>query len=145
MANREQIRERMTRDGIKYILTQFVDIHGAAKVKLVPASTFDNVVDDGAGFAGGSLHGMGQGPNDHDMAARIDIDSYTPLPWDPETARFASDLFVDGEPHPYCPRQHMKKVLGELRDQGFVFNVGIEPEHFLVQRNADGKITYLRP
>ena len=36
MANREQIRERMTRDGIKYILTQFVDIHGAAKVKLVP-------------------------------------------------------------------------------------------------------------
>ena len=31
MANREQIREQMTRDGIKYILTQFVDIHGAAK------------------------------------------------------------------------------------------------------------------
>ena len=92
MANREQIREQMTRDGIKYILTQFVDIHGAAKVKLVPASTFDNVVDDGAGFAGGSLHGMGQGPNAHDMAARIDIDSYTPLPLGPRhrTLRFRS-------------------------------------------------------
>ena len=86
-----------------------------------------------------------KGPNAHDMAARIDLDSYTPLPWDPETARFASDLFVDGEPHPYCPRQHMKKVLGEFRDQGFVFNVGIEPEHFLVNRKKNGKIYDLRP
>ena len=145
MANREQIREQMTRDGINYILTQFVDIHGAAKVKLVPASSFDDVIDEGAGFAGGSLHGMGQGPNDHDMLARIDLDSYTRLPWDGETARFASDLFVDGEPHPYCPRQHMKKVLGELRDQGYVFNVGIEPEHFLVLKNDDGSIRIFDP
>ena len=61
-------------------------------------------------------------------------DTYTPLPWRPGVARFASDLFVDGEPHPYCPRQNLKRVLGELREEGYLFNVGIEPEHFLVTR-----------
>ena len=108
----------MEQDGVRFILTQFVDIHGAAKVKLVPVGHFDDVVDDGAGFAGGSLYGMGQGPHDHDMAARVDVATYTPLPWDSETARFASDLFVDGEVHPYCPRQNMKRVLSESEKAG---------------------------
>ena len=145
MVTRDAVRQQMERDGIRYLLTQFVDIHGAAKVKLVPVEHFDDVVDDGAGFAGGSLHGMGQGPHDHDMLARVDVETYTPLPWDPEVARFASDLFVDGEVHPYCPRQNMKRVLSEIRSQGYVFYVGIEPEHFLVTRNSDGSISVWDP
>ena len=145
MATREEVRKEMERDGIKFILTQFVDIHGAAKVKLVPVTSFDNVVDNGAGFAGGSLHGMGQGPHAHDLMARIDIDTYTPLPWDPTVARFASDLFVDGEVHPYCSRQNIKRVLGKTREEGYVFNVGVEPEHFLVLRNDDGSIRIFDP
>ena len=145
MALREEVRQRMEEDGIEYLLTQFVDIHGAAKAKLVPVSHFDDVIDEGAGFAGGALHGMGQGPHSHDMLARIDLDSYTPLPWEDGIARFASDLFVDGEPHPYCPRQNLKRVLGDMRTQGYVFNVGIEPEHFLVSRDGDGSIAIWDP
>ena len=144
-ATREEIRQRMREDGIEYILTQFIDIHGAAKVKLVPVSHFDDVIDVGAGFAGAAVWGMGQGPHSHDMLARIDLDTYTPLFWDPNVARFASDLFVDGEPHPYCPRQHLKAVLSEMRDQGYVFYVGIEPEHFLVRRSQDGSISVWDP
>jgi glutamine synthetase len=98
------------------------------------------VLDDGAGFAGAAVWGAGQGPHSHDMMARIDLDSYTPLPWMPNTARFASDLFVDGEPHAYCPRTNLKHVLASVREQGYVFNVGMEPEHFLVTRNDDGSI-----
>ena len=135
----------MQEDGVELILTQFVDIHGAAKVKMVPVAHFDDVADDGAGFAGGSLDGMGQGPNSHDMAAKIDLDTYTPLPWRKSTARFAADLFVDGEPHPYCPRQNLKRVLRELNQQGYVFNVGIEPEHFLVTKTTAGRNSGIRP
>ena len=145
MASREEVRQRMEEDGIEYLLTQFVDIHGAAKAKLVPVTHFDDVIDEGAGFAGGALNGMGQGPHSHDMLARIDLDTYTPLPWEDGVARFASDLFVDGEPHPYCPRQNLKRVLGDMRTQGYVFNVGIEPEHFLVSRNGDGSIAIWDP
>ena len=140
MSNREQIRELMKEDSIEFILAQFVDIHGAAKVKMVPATSLDGVLDDGAGFAGAAVWGAGQGPHSHDMMARIDLDSYTPLPWMPNTARFASDLFVDDEPHAYCPRTNLKRVLASVREQGYVFNVGMEPEHFLVTRNDDGSI-----
>src|SRR5829696_8627049 len=132
--------ERLQADGIAYLLVQFVDIHGAAKVKLVPAETLAAVTEVGAGFAGGAVWGSGQGPHSHDMMARIDPASYTPLPWQPNTARFASDLYVDDQPHPYCPRVNLKRVLEQARRKGYVFNVGMEPEHFLVTRRPDGTI-----
>ncbi len=145
MADREEIRQRMQDDGIEYLLAQFVDINGSAKVKMVPAAHLDDVIDEGAGFAGAALPGMGQGPHSHDMLARIDLDSYTPLPWTQGVARFASDLFVDDEPHMFCPRQNFKRVLSNLRDTGYVFNVGIEPEHFLVTKNDNGSISVWDP
>ena len=135
----------MQDDGIRFLLTQFVDLNGSPKVKMVPVEHFDDVLDDGAGFGGAALIGMGQGPHSHDMMARIDLDSYTPVPWEDGLARFASDLFVDGDPHPYCPRQHFKALLNDARAEGYVFNVGIEPEHFLVTRNEDGSIQVWDP
>ncbi len=107
MADREEIRQKLQDDGIEFLLAQFVDLHGAAKVKMVPASCLDAMIDEGAGFAGGAVWGAGQGPHSHDMLARIDLDTYTPLPWMPNTARFAADLFVDGQPYPFCSRTNL--------------------------------------
>ncbi|MDR3633911.1 MAG: type III glutamate--ammonia ligase [Isosphaeraceae bacterium] len=127
-------------DGIAYLLIQFVDLHGAAKVKLVPASSLRTAVESGAGFAGAAVWGMGQGPHSHDLMARADVETYTPLPYEPGVARFAADLYVDGVPHPYCPRGNLKRVLQRARQMGYAFNVGMEPEFFLVTRNPDGTI-----
>ena len=145
MATREEVRQRMQDDGVQYLLTQFVDINGAPKVKMVPASHLDDVIDEGAGFAGAALLGMGQGPHSHDMLARVDLDSYTPVPWKDGLARFASDLYVDDEPYMFCPRQNFKRVLSEVRDKGYEFYIGIEPEHFLVTRASDGSISVWDP
>lgn len=140
MADREHIRGQIDEDGIDFLLVQFVDLHGTSKVKMVPASSFDDAIDEGAGFAGAAVWGVGQGPHSHDMMARIDLNSYTPLPWLSNTARFAADLFVDGQSYPYCPRTNLQRVLSEVREKGYIFNVGMEPEHFLVTRNDDGSI-----
>lgn len=145
MTDREAIREQMKQDGVEFILAQFVDIHGAAKVKMVPASSLDDIIDVGAGFAGAAVWGVGQGPHSHDMMARVDLGSYTLLPWMPNTARFAADLFVDNASYAYCPRTNLKRVLQTERDKGYVFNVGMEPEHFLVTRNDDGSIAPWNP
>jgi glutamine synthetase len=134
------LKKQLQKDAIEYLLVQFVDIHGAAKVKMVPAQVLEDVTDTGAGFAGGAVWGMGQDASSHDMMARIDPASYTPLPWKPGLARFAADLYVDGQPHPHCARVNLKRVLGEARAAGYVFNVGVEPEHFLVTRTPDGRI-----
>jgi glutamine synthetase len=138
--NRSAIKNQLEVDSIEYLLVQFVDMHGAPKVKMVPAEALDDVVDVGAGFAGGSLWGMGQDASSHDMMARADPASYTPLPWRPGFARFAADLYVDGKLYPFCSRVNLKRVLGEVRAAGYAFNVGVEPEHFLVTRAEDGRI-----
>src|SRR5438552_6825438 len=111
------LESRFQDDGISYLMIQFVDIHGAAKVKLVPAKTLRSVAEVGAGFAGGAVWGMGQGPHSHDMFARADLATYTPLPYESGVARFAADLHVDDRPHPYCPRVNLKRVLDRARDQ----------------------------
>ena len=145
MTTREEVRQRMRDDGVEYLLAQFVDVNGSPKVKMVPASHLDDVIDEGAGFAGAAVMGMGQGPHSHDMLARVDLDSYTPVPWRDGLARFASDLYVDDEPYMFCSRQNFKRVLSDVRDQGYAFNVGIEPEHFLVTRADDGSISVWDP
>jgi len=138
--NRSVIKEQLESDGIEYLLVQFVDIHGSPKVKMVPADALDDVIDVGAGFAGGAVWGMGQDASSHDMMARIGLTSYAPLPWNPGLARFAADLYVDENPFPFCSRVHLKRVLDEVRAAGYRFNVGVEPEHFLVTRRDDGRI-----
>jgi len=145
MTDRTKIKESFTKDGIEFILAQFVDITGAAKVKMMPASSIDSAIDEGAGFAGAAVWGVGQGPHSHDMLARVDLDTYTPMPWQPNTARFAADLFVDDQPYPFCPRTNLKRILSDVKDAGYVFNVGMEPEHFLVTRNEDGSIQPWNP
>ena len=145
MATRDEVRKRMQDDKIEFLLVQFVDINGAPKVKMVPVSHFDDVIDAGAGFAGAAVMGMGQGPHSHDMLARIDLDTYTSVPWTSGVARFASDLYVDDERYMFCPRQNLKRVLSRVEQEGYVFQVGIEPEHFLVTRNGDGAISVWDP
>ena len=140
MASRAAVKKRLRAEGIEFILVQFVDVTGSAKVKMVPVSALDDAVDEGAGFAGAAVWGSGQGPHSHDMLARIDLDSYSRLAWQPNTVRFAGDLFVDDESYPYCVRTNLKRVLAEAKAQGYIFNVGMEPEHFLVSRGEDGSI-----
>jgi glutamine synthetase len=134
------LASKLQDDHVSFLLAQFVDIHGTPKVKMAPLESLGALIEEGAGFAGGALWGMGQGAHSHDMMGRIDPASYTPLPWLPGTARFACDLYVDGEPHPFCPRVNLKRTLENARSLGFALNVGIEPEHFLVVRKPDGSI-----
>jgi glutamine synthetase len=138
--NRSTIQKQLETDNIEYLLVQFVDIHGSPKVKMVPVEALEDVIEVGAGFAGGAVWGMGQDASSHDMMARIDLGSYTPLSWSPGLARFAADLYVDGKPYAFCSRVNLKRVLEEGRAAGHVFNIGVEPEHFLVRRLDDGRI-----
>ncbi|MBI5015659.1 MAG: type III glutamate--ammonia ligase, partial [Deltaproteobacteria bacterium] len=54
----ESMKSKLAADGIEYILALFVDINGAAKVKQVPVGCFEDIVKDGAGFAGAAVWGM---------------------------------------------------------------------------------------
>lgn len=139
-AKLEAIQKTVKDRGIEFIFAQFVDMYGRPSAKLVPAQELDGLVEDGAGFAGFAAGEIGQLPSDPDIAAIPDLDSFTLVPWQPNLARFACDVTVEGEAWPYCPRTILRNVLAQASDQGYEFKIGIELEYFLVQLNADGSI-----
>ena len=69
----------------EYVLAQFVDIHGAAKTKAVPAAHFESILTTGAGFAGFAVWGLGIEPNGPDYMAIGDLSTLTLVPWQPAT------------------------------------------------------------
>ncbi|MCJ8499720.1 type III glutamate--ammonia ligase [Desulfatitalea alkaliphila] len=137
---REQVRHTLESQKIEFILAQFVDIHGCPKVKQVPVDCFDDLVDGGAGFAGGAVWGLGQGPHNHDLMARADLDTFVRLPWRPNVAVANCDIFVDNEPWPFCVRTNLRRMVGRFAEAGYTLNGGFEPEHFLVEKTPDGGI-----
>ncbi len=132
---------KLARDGdIEFLFAQFVDMHGKPNAKLVPAHHLDDLLSDGAGFAGFAAGDIGQGPHDPDLIAMPDVRSYTPLPWKPGVARFACDVTVEGEEWPYCPRTILRHQLERAAALGYEFRIGAELEYFLVRRREDGSI-----
>jgi glutamine synthetase len=126
--------------GIKLVLAQFVDIHGTAKAKAVPAEHLDMILTDGAGFAGYALWGFGMGPHGPDYMAIADLSTLSVLPWMPGFARVACDGHVNGKPYSYCSRVVLKRQLDALAEKGLTLYTGIEPEFMLFRKSADGSI-----
>jgi glutamine synthetase len=136
----EQIRQRAEERGVEFFFAQFVDMYGRPSAKLIPAANLDDLVTDGAGFAGFAAGEIGQFPNDPDIAAMPDLASYTPVPWEKNLARFACDITVDGEEWPYDPRTILRRQIDRARSLGFEFMMGLELEYFLLRATGDGGI-----
>jgi glutamine synthetase len=136
----DDVRRIIKDNKIEFLFAQFVDMHGKPSAKLVPAHHIDDLLTDGAGFAGFAAGDIGQGPHDHDLIAMPDPRSLTILPWQPNVARFACDVTVDGEPWPYCPRTILRNMLDRAKTLGYELKMGAELEYFLVRRKEDGTI-----
>ena len=140
----EDIRRRSEERGVQFYFAQFVDMYARPSAKLVPAQNLDDLVSDGAGFAGFAAGEIGQLPSDPDIAAMPDLRSYTPVPWEPTLARFACDVYVEGEEWPYDPRTILRRQLERARQKGFEMMMGLELEYFLV-RQTNGAIELADP
>ncbi len=79
----EQATDFFEKNQIKLVLAQFIDIHGVAKAKAVPVSHFQDILTDGAGFAGFAVWGLGQEPHDADYMAVGDLSTLSLVPWQP--------------------------------------------------------------
>jgi glutamine synthetase len=141
----EDIRRQSEERGIEFYFAQFVDMYARPSAKLVPAQNLDDLVKEGAGFAGFAAGEIGQVPSDPDIAAMPDLRSYTPVPWEPTLARFACDIHVEGEEWPYDPRTILRRQLDRAREKGFEFMMGLELEYFLVEQLEDGSIRLADP
>ena len=143
---RSDLRERAEADGIEFFLAMFVDLHGKPCAKAIPFSSFDLLMDGGAGFAGYAAGDLGQSPADPDVLVVPDPASYTPLPWKPGVAVLHCDPHVEGKPWPYAPRVILRRQLAELAEKrGWVLKTGTELEYSLLRRREDGTLEVADP
>ncbi|PPR72435.1 MAG: Glutamine synthetase 3 [Alphaproteobacteria bacterium MarineAlpha3_Bin2] len=120
---------------IKYFLISFVDLFGVLRAKLVPARAIAGMQRDGAGFAGFAAW-LDMTPADPDMFGIPDPDSLTILPWKPEVAWLASDLWMGGKEVEASPRVALKRQDALARKKGYRLKTGVECEFIII--NPDG-------
>lgn len=137
----DKIKSQLAEKGVEYLFCSFVELTGAPKAKLVPVSHIEEFARDGAGFAGFACGDVGQGPQDPDICSIPDFRSLTVLPWRKNVAWVTGNLHVNGEPWPLCPRTVLIRQLERAREQGYIVNVGVEPEFMLLKKSDTGEYT----
>lgn len=127
--------------GVRYILAQFVDLHGVAKSKAVPVEHLEDLVTDGAGFAGAGAWGLGMLPHDSEYIVVCELETLQLMPWAPGYARMMGVGTVKGAPHPIDTRNVLKSQVTRLRERGWRLNTGLEPEFILLRRGENGTLS----
>lgn len=122
--------------GIKYFLISFTDLFGVVRSKLAPAEAINDMVKDGAGFAGFAAH-LDMTPAHPDMFGMPDTDCVVQLPWQPEVAWIPSDVHMSGAAVEHGPRATLKRVLARAKKSGHTIKTGVECEYFLL--TPDGR------
>lgn len=141
-----QIIENIEKWGTKFVRLQFVDIHGTPKnmaIPLVNPDQIEDIIKDGLLFDGSSVEGFVD-INESDLILKPDPDTFSTLPWRPEehsVCRFICDIYrPEGKPFEGDPRYVLKKALERAEKDGYEYNVGPEPEFFILDQDEEGNI-----
>ncbi len=140
----DNIIKQIDEYGSKFLRLQFSDIHGIPKsmaVSLKKPDDAEDIIDNGLLFDGSSVAGFVD-INDSDLALKPDISTFSTLPWRPEdkgTCRFLCDIYhTDGTPFEGDPRGVLKKSLKKAEERGYQYNMGPEPEFFIIEEDENG-------
>ena len=141
----KQIQAELKSKGVKYCIGAYVDIHGVPKGKVVPIDHLEHMAHGSELYTGYALDGLGQQPNDDEIASVPDLDHIIQLPWQPAVARMPADNTVPGEPYMLHPRLALKAMQATAAEMGFGFNLGIEAELFVLKQGEDGSLSVPNP
>lgn len=137
----KQLKEELIRAGVRTCLATFVDVYGIPKAKSTPIEAFEHMCEGSELYTVGAVEGLGlAGPQEDECATVPDLRSAIVLPWDKSRAWFASDLYYHGEPYAGDPRTILGRVLRRAEGLGFRFNLGIEPEFFVLRAGPGGAL-----
>jgi glutamine synthetase len=141
-----QVIENIEKCGTKFVRLQFVDIHGTPKnmaIPLVKPDQIEDIIKDGLLFDGSSVEGFVD-INESDLILKPDPDTFSALPWRPEekgVCRFICDVYwPEGKPFEGDPRYVLKRALEKAEKAGFEYNVGPEPEFFILDQDEEGNL-----
>ena len=136
-----EVRERLEKAGVKYVISCWIDLFGIPKTKPVPMTDFEELcAGKGPQFA---VHSISFVPEltsaDSDQVMVPDLDAVYICPWDRTTAFIFADLFWEDKPYNVCSRQALKRAISEAHDAGYIGYAGIEPEFIVMKWNEEGQ------
>ena len=119
--------------GVRFVQLWFTDVLGRHKAFHVTPAELEDALDQGMTFDGSAIDGFSR-VQESDVLARPDLTTFQLLPWYEEGAGiarvFCDIVNIDGSAFEGCPRQQLRRVLGDARDQGYTFFVAPEIEYF---------------
>ncbi len=131
------LEQSLAEKGVKYLMASFVDMHGVSKTKIVPLSHINQMLQGSELYTGAALDGVPQDVSDEEVATHPDPDSAAVLPWQPEMAWFASDLWCEANRSSLLARHSQAPARSRARISATPLQLGIETE-FFVLKDADG-------
>src|SRR5271165_2202092 len=139
------IQENLRAKGVRYCIGAYVDIHGVPKGKVVPIDHLAHMAHGSELYTGYALDGLGQEPNDNEIASVPDLNHIIQLPWEPKVAWMPAINTFNGAPYALNTRVALQNVLSQAAHMGYGFNLGIECEIFLLKQLSDGSLAVPNP
>ena len=133
--------------GVEYVFASFIDVNGRAKSKCVPVSHLPELIAGHERYTPRGMGDLGQMTPDEDECVAVpDPATLQILPWDKRFAFMAADLYYGGvEPFAHCTRSILKRQVEAAASAGFVMNLGVETELYVIKEPTPGDWTYLQP
>lgn len=139
MTSVEELTKTLADQGVKYVFGFYVDIHGVPKSKCVPISSLPSMAKGSELYTVGALEGMGDlGPHEDECQGIPDLDRLVVLPWNREIALAPTTLKLNGDRYEQDSRNLLLRQVERAAEMGFVANVGIEPEFYVVRETESG-------
>lgn len=139
----ELVLDRVKKSGASKVKIAITDLDGVLRGKYIHLDKFASGLDSGVGFCNvvfgwdsadvcyDNARYTGWHTGYPDAAVRLDLSTYREVPWDGGVP-FLLGEFVDeaGAPLGVCPRQLLKRVLGQLDGAGYSALTSLEYEFF---------------
>jgi len=130
--NTKEIIQYVKQHPSRKVKIAFTDIDGILRGKYISTEKFLSVAENGMGFCD-VIFGWDAGDITYDNVkftgwhtgypdtpAVLDLNTFRQIPWENDTPFFLGELVdEEGNPSAVCPRQLLKKILGEAVQQGF--------------------------
>jgi glutamine synthetase len=143
------VSERLREQGVDVVRVSYPDMIGVDRGRDVLLSELAAATEHGLAFCRAVYHTSPRGDvvpvqgglemGLPDISVRPDLQTITPLPWEPGAAWCLGDArTADGQPAPESPRTVARAVAAQLERAGYRLICGPELEFFVCERGADG-------
>ncbi len=141
---KDEIRQVVADEDVKFIRLQFVDILGTLKNVAITVDKLEAALAGEISFDGSSIAGFIR-TEESDMFLVPDLSTFEIFPWRPhqgKVARLICDIYnASGEPFGDDPRRVLKNVVAEGKEMGYQLDIAPEFEFFLFHTDDNGDPT----